>query len=193
MKVVAINSSPRIEGNTHILCRTALDALSQAGMETQYLQIGGKSVRGCTACGWCFNNPEARRCVFEDDPINECIEAMMEADGILLASPTYFADATTEMKALIDRAGYVGMAAGRCFKRKLGAAIVAVRRGGAVHVFDTINHFFLIHEMLVVGSIYWNLGIGHKIGQVEQDEEGMRTMTHLGENMAWALKRLGGD
>jgi multimeric flavodoxin WrbA len=173
------------------MCRTALDALQAADIQTEYLRIGGQPVRGCTACGWCFNNPDQKRCVYDNDPINECIAKMISADGIILASPTYFADATAEMKALIDRAGYVGMAAGRCFKRKLGAAAVAVRRGGAVHVFDTINHFFLIHEMLVVGSIYWNLGIGREPGQVSDDDEGMRTMTRLGENMAWALGRLG--
>jgi multimeric flavodoxin WrbA len=117
---------------------------------------------------------------------------MIDADGILLASPTYFADATAEMKALIDRAGFVGMAAGRCFKRKVGAAAVAVRRGGAIHVFDTINHFFLIHEMIVVGSVYWNLGIGLAPGDVRGDEEGMRTMSALGENMAWVLEKTAG-
>lgn len=191
MKVIAINSSPREGGNTEIMCRTALDALQAADIQTEYLRIGGQPVRGCTACGWCFNNPDQKRCVYDNDPINACIAKMISADGIILASPTYFADATAEMKALIDRAGYVGMAAGRCFKRKLGAAAVAVRRGGAVHVFDTINHFFLIHEMLVVGSIYWNLGIGREPGQVSDDDEGMRTMTRLGENMAWALGRLG--
>lgn len=191
MKVIAINSSPREGGNTEIMCRTALDALQAADVQTEYLRIGGQPVRGCTACGWCFNNPDQKRCVYDNDPINECIAKMISADGIILASPTYFADATAEMKALIDRAGYVGIAAGRCFKRKLGAAAVAVRRGGAVHVFDTINHFFLIHEMLVVGSIYWNLGIGREPGQVSDDDEGMRTMTRLGENMAWALGRLG--
>jgi multimeric flavodoxin WrbA len=191
MKVIAINSSPREGGNTEIMCRTALDALQAADIQTEYLRIGGQPVRGCTACGWCFNNPDQKRCVYDNDPINECIAKMISADGIILASPTYFADATAEMKALIDRAGYVGIAAGRCFKRKLGAAAVAVRRGGAVHVFDTINHFFLIHEMLVVGSIYWNLGIGREPGQVSDDDEGMRTMTRLGENMAWALGRLG--
>jgi multimeric flavodoxin WrbA len=191
MKVIAINSSPREGGNTEIMCRTALEPLEAAGVETEYLRIGGKPVHGCTGCRWCFKNPEQKRCVFDDDPINECIAKMMDADGILLASPTYFTDVTTEMKALIDRAGFVGIAAGRCFKHKVGAAIVAVRRGGSIHVFDTINHLFLYHEMLVVGSIYWNLGIGLQPGDVRNDEEGLRTMTQLGENMAWALEKLG--
>jgi multimeric flavodoxin WrbA len=122
--------------------------------------------------------------------VNECIEKMQESDGIILASPTYFADVTAEMKALIDRAGLVSIANGRNLKRKVGAAVVAVRRGGSIHVFDSINHFFLINEMIVPGSVYWNLGIGREKGEVEGDEEGIRTMTMLGENMAWLLKKI---
>ena len=122
--------------------------------------------------------------------VNACIEKMQEADGIILASPTYFADVTPELKALIDRAGFVARANGNLLKRKLGAAIVAVRRGGEIHAFDTINHFFLIQEMIIPGSIYWNMGFGREKGEVEKDEEGIRTMTVLGENMAWLLKKL---
>jgi multimeric flavodoxin WrbA len=127
-----------------------------------------------------------------DDVLNECIERMIEADGIILGSPTYFTDVTAEMKALIDRAGLVAMANGDMFKRKVGAAVVAVRRAGSIHVFDSINHFFLISEMVVPGSSYWNMGFGHDRGAVEQDEEGIRTMKVLGENMAWLLKRMQG-
>jgi multimeric flavodoxin WrbA len=114
---------------------------------------------------------------------------MVEADGIILASPTYFADVTAEIKALIDRAGYVSRANPDILKRKIGAAIVAVRRTGAIHAFDTLNHFFLISQMIVPGSSYWNIGIGRAIGDVEQDEEGLETMRTLGRNMAWLLKK----
>ncbi len=190
MKVVAINGSPRKGGNTEILLREVLGELEDAGVQTEYVQIGGNMVRGCTSCRWCFENAAEKRCVFEDDFVNDCIAKMMAADGILLGSPTYFADITPELKALIDRAGLVAIANDRCLRRKVGAAVVAVRRGGEIHPFDSINHFFLIQEMIVPGSIYWNLGIGRDIGEVRQDEEGMRTMKSLGRNMAWLLQKL---
>jgi multimeric flavodoxin WrbA len=125
--------------------------------------------------------------------MNEWIAKMRQADGIILASPTYFADVTPELKALIDRAGFVAGANDNFLRRKVGAAVVAVRRAGAIHVFDTINHFFLIREMIVPGSSYWNVGMGREEGEVEQDAEGLRTMTRLGENLAWLLRRVGAD
>jgi len=115
---------------------------------------------------------------------------MIEADGILLASPTYFADVTAEMKAFIDRCGMIGKANGDLFQRKVGAAIISVRRGGAIHAFDTINHFFLISQMIIPGSSYWNMGLGGNPGDVESDEEGLATMELLGHNMAWLLKKI---
>lgn len=121
--------------------------------------------------------------------MNDGIAKMRAADGIILASPTYFADITPELKALVDRAGYVNMANDRFLKRKAGAAVVAVRRGGEIHAFDTINHLFMICEMIIPGSCYWNMGFGREKGEVENDEEGVRTMKVLGENMAWLLQR----
>jgi multimeric flavodoxin WrbA len=124
------------------------------------------------------------------DILNDCIEKMLDADGIILASPTYFTDVSPEMKALIDRAGFVSKANQDMFRRKVGAAVVAVRRGGAIHAFDTMNHFFFISQMIVPGSSYWNIGIGLAPGEVRNDEEGMMTMTTLGANMAWLLKKI---
>ena len=115
---------------------------------------------------------------------------MAGADGIILGSPTHFADLTPVLKALIDRAGFVGMANGGMFKRKMGAAVVAVRRAGAIHVFDSINHFFLISQMIIAGSSYWNIGIGLDERDVENDAEGLKTMRVLGENMAWLMKKI---
>jgi multimeric flavodoxin WrbA len=126
----------------------------------------------------------------DNDVVNECIEKMREADGIILGSPTYFADITTDMKALIERAGFVAKANEDMFRRKVGVAVVAVRRGGAIHTFDSLNHFFFISQMIVPGSIYWNIGIGRDIGEVEKDEEGVETMKNLGQNMAWLLKKI---
>lgn len=189
MKVVAFNGSARKDGNTAILIRKVFAELEAEGIETELFQLAGKKIRGCTACGKCYKNKD-KRCVVDNDVMNECIDKMVEADGIILGSPTYFADVSTEMKALIDRAGFVARANSDMLGRKLGAAVVAVRRAGAIHVFDTINHFFLISQMIVPGSFYWNVGIGRKPGEVEQDSEGLETMQILGKNMAWLLKKI---
>ena len=190
MKVVAISASARKDGNTAILIKQVLKELKQAGLETELVQLAGQRIRGCTACYRCFKNKDGR-CAMKTDVVNKVIARMLEADGMILGSPTYFADASPEMLALIGRAGMVAIANGGMFKRKVGAAVVAVRRGGAIHAFDSINHFFFISQMIVPGSSYWNVGIGREKGQVKNDEEGMRTMTVLGRNMAWLLKKLG--
>jgi multimeric flavodoxin WrbA len=133
-----------------------------------------------------------RHCSVKDDILNDCIDKMLVADGMVLGSPTYFADVSTELKALIDRVGFVARANNDMFKRKVGAAVVAARRGGAIHAFDSINHFFLISQMIIPGSIYWNLAFGLEKGEVEKDEEGIRIVEILGKNMAWLLKRVHG-
>ncbi len=189
MKLVAFNCSPRKEGNTAILLRKALESAAAEGVETELVQVGGRPLHGCRACYACLKNKD-RRCGMSDDIANECIGKMLDADGILIGSPTYFSDVTAEAKALIDRAGLVSRVNGDLLRRKLGAAVVAVRRAGAIHTFDTINHFFLIGGMIIPGSSYWNVGIGRNPGEVSQDEEGMKTMTDLGANMAWLMKKL---
>jgi len=191
MKVIAINGSARKDGNTAILLNHALSPLAADGIETELVQLAGKPIRGCIACYKCFERKNCR-CAVESDGCNDLIAKMVEADGILLGSPTYFADVTAELKALIDRAGLVAKANASMFRRKVGAAVVAVRRGGSIHAFDTMNHFFLISEMIVPGSIYWNMGFGMDKGDVTDDEEGIRTMTALGENMAWLLGKIHG-
>jgi multimeric flavodoxin WrbA len=189
MNVVAFSGSARKNGNTSILVKEVFKGLEAAGIETELVQLAGEEIRGCTACYRCFTTKD-RRCAVTNDYANHCIEKMVSADGIILASPTYFADVTTETKALIDRSGMVARANGNMLRRKVGAAVVAVRRGGAIHTFDTLNHFFFIGEMIVPGSNYWNVGVGRNIGEVENDEEGMQTMKTLGDNMAWLLKKL---
>lgn len=191
MKVIAFNGSARKDGNTAILVKHVFDELEKEGINTELVQLAGQEIRGCSACGGCFTSKD-QRCVKNNDIANDCIEKMAGADGIILASPTYFADVTTEMKALIDRAGCVSRANGNMLRRKVGAAVVAVRRGGAIHAFDTMNHFFFIGEMVVPGSSYWNMGLGRNAGEVESDEEGVQTMKDLGANMAWLLKKLNG-
>ncbi len=189
MKVVAFNGSARKDGNTAILINQALEELQRQEIETEMIQLSGQRIRGCTACYKCFDNKD-RKCAVTEDAMNEYIARMFDADGIILASPTYFADVSAELKALIDRAGLVARANDNMFRRKVGAAIVAVRRAGAIHAFDTINHFFLIGEMIIPGSSYWNVGFGLKKGDAENDEEGLQTMQQLGQNMAWLLKKI---
>lgn len=191
MKVVAFNGSVRKDGNTALLIGQVLKALEEEGIETELVQLAGKSLRGCRACRGCIERKD-KRCVYNGDMVNKYIKKMLDADGIILGSPVYFSMMTSEMKALIDRSGYVARANSDMFKRKVGAAVVAVRRAGAMPTFDAINHFFLISQMIVPGSSYWNIGIGHKVGDVENDAEGMKTMETLGRNMAWLLKRLEG-
>lgn len=189
MKVIAFNGSARKDGNTAILINQVFSELEKQDIETEMIQFSGQKIRGCIACYKCFENKD-ERCSVKDDLVNDCIEKMLEADGIILASPTYFADVSSELKALIDRAGLVAKANGDMFKRKAGAAIVAVRRGGSIHAFDSINHFFLIGQMLIPGSSYWNMGFGLEKGDAEKDEEGLQTMTTLGRNMAWLLEKI---
>lgn len=189
MEAIAINGSPRKGGNTEILLKKVLEPLEGAGWSTTYLRIGGKRVRGCTACMKCVEKQNTR-CAIEDDVINDYLEQMLAADAIILGSPTYFTDVTAEMKALIDRAGFVALANGGAFSGKIGAAVVAARRGGATHVFDTINHMFLTSSMIVPGSLYWNFGLGTDKGEVGGDEEAMRNMNHLGQTIAWLGKAM---
>jgi len=189
MKVVAFNGSPRRDGNTTYLVNTVFEELKKENIDCELVNLAGKNIHGCIACYECVDNQD-KRCAVKNDILNDCIEKMLDADGIILASPTYFSNVTTEMKALIDRAGLVAKANSSMFKRKVGAGVVSVRRAGAIHVFNSINLFFLIGEMIVPGSSYWNLAIGMDKGDVKSDLEGIETMKNLGKNIAWLLKKL---
>jgi multimeric flavodoxin WrbA len=189
MKAVAFNGSPRMGGNTEFLLRKVLEPMAAAGIETELVQVGGRAVRGCTACGTCMETKNGR-CVITTDIVNDCIGKMFAADAIILGSPTYFADMTAELKALIDRAGFVALANGGRFARKIGAAVVVNRRGGATNVMDSINHMFLMSRMIVPGSTYWNFGVGLDKGDVGNDAEALANMKDLGETIAWLIKRL---
>jgi len=190
MKAIAINGSPRKGGNTELLLRKVLEPLTAAGWETDFIQLGGTPIRGCRACYQCFKTRNAR-CGQEEDIFNDCMQHMVQADAIILGSPTYFTDVSAEMKALLDRAGLVAVANGGLFRRKIGAAVVAVRRGGGTHAFDTMNHMFLMSGAIIPGSTYWNLGFGLDKGEVMRDEEGLRNMKDLGETIAWLGKAIG--
>jgi multimeric flavodoxin WrbA len=189
MKVVAFNGSPRKEGNTAILLSLALDELKKEGIETELIQLAGETLSGCTACNRCGENKDGK-CAIAKDRVNEYIAKMQQAQGILLGSPTYISDMTANMKALIERSAVVSRRNGDLFKRKVGAAVIAVRRAGSTHVLSSMNYFFLITEMIISGSSYWNMGIGLAPGDVRSDAEGIQTMKTLGQNMAWLLKKL---
>ena len=191
MNVIAFNGSGRKDGNTAVLLNTVLDELSREGIETELIQLAGKAPQGCIACYKCFENKD-QKCSVTTDNLNEYLAKMIKADGILLGSPVYFTDVTAGIKALIERCGMVSIANGGLFRRKVGAAVVAVRRAGAVRTFDTLNHLFLHGQMIIAGSTYWNVGIGREPGQVREDGEGIQTMQTLGKNMAWLLKKIHG-
>lgn len=189
MKVLGINCSPRKGGNTEILIREVFKSLEKENIKTELFQIGGKRVNGCVACMKCKKKKDGF-CHQKNDVINDCIRKMVNADAIIIGSPVYNADISADAKAFLEVASYALRASGSPLKRKPGAAVIAVRRAGAVHSFDSINHFFLINEMIIPGSSYWNIGIGREKGEVLKDEEGMKTMKVLGENMAWLLKMI---
>lgn len=189
MNVVAFNGSPRRDGNTTAMLKHVLNTLERDGIKTELVQLADLRLRGCRACGQCATIKN-RHCALPDDGLNACIDKMLAADGILLGSPTYFADLTADLKALIDRAGMTALRNDYMFRRKVGAAVVAVRRAGAIHAFDSINHFFLINQMIVPGSCYWNIALGREKGEAEKDAEGVRTMQVLGQNMAWLMKHI---
>ncbi|MFX0102422.1 MAG: flavodoxin family protein [Candidatus Hodarchaeota archaeon] len=191
MKILGINGSSRPEGNTTQLLEMVIEAIKEElpDVETEIIQLASKKVEPCLARGNCFKKKD-NKCI-QDDDVNEIFAKMLDADAIILGSPTYFADVSGRMKNLIDRIGYLGIANGHALKHKLGAAVVAVRRQGACRAFNSINMVFLINQMFVVGSSYWNLGIGKHEGDVQEDKEGQDTMKNLGKNFAWLLKKIG--
>jgi len=189
MKAIAINGSPRKGGNTEYLLKKVLEPIGAAGIKTELIQIGGKAVRGCVACYKCRERKDSK-CANKTDIVNKCIDKMVEADAIILGSPTYFAGMTAEMKALVDRAGMVARVNGFLFARKIGCAVSVNRRAGAINVMDAINHMFLISKMIVPGSTYWNFGVGMNEGDVKGDAEALENMNDLGQTIAWLLKSL---
>ena len=189
MKVLAINSSARKDGNTALLLGRVLEELRKEGIETELIQLAGQMIEPCKACWACGGQGN---CVHRKDQFREIFDKMKEADGILLGSPVYSANISATMQALLERAAVVGDMNPGLFTHKVGAAVVAARRGGALNAVDAMNHFFLNHEMFVVGSTYWNMAYGQLPGDVAKDTEGLANMENLGKNMAWLLKGLNG-
>ena len=189
MYVIAINGSPRKEGTTELLLKEVLGELKTAGWETELEKVGGTAIRGCIACEKCFENKD-NECSVKKDKFNTIFSKMLKADAMILGSPTYFAAVSADLKALTERAGYVAYANGHAFSGKIGAAVVAVRRGGATHAYDTINHMFQMSRMVIPCSTYWNMGFGLGKGEVLKDEEGLANMRHLGKSIDWLGKAI---
>jgi len=191
MKVIALNASARKNGNTALLLQTVGEALQTEGIEMEMIQLAGKTLKGCRACYKCFQNKDGH-CAVGTDMVNEIIDRVVAADGLLLGSPTYFSDVTANMRAFIERCGFVARANDYLLKRKVGASVVAVRRAGAIPAFSSMNLFLHYMQMIQPGSSYWNIGIGRDMGDVLKDPEGLQTMRDLGANMAWLMKKLAG-
>jgi multimeric flavodoxin WrbA len=190
MKVTAFNGSGRKDGNTCLLLKTVLDELKEEGIETELVQMAEQDpIQGCIACYKCMERKNMK-CAIETDPFNQYFEKISKADGLLLGSPVYFSDVTAGMKALMERTGLVARANGNLLRRKVGAGVVAVRRAGSNHTLASLNYLFLISEMIIPGSSYWNMALGRKPGDVLEDAEGIQTMRNLGKNMAWLLKKI---
>jgi len=187
MKVVAFNGSPRKEGNTYQAIKIVTGELEKAGIETEIIHVGHKAIRGCIACGKCIENRD-EKCSFTGDDVNEWIQKIKNADGVIFGSPVYYAGVNGTMKAFLDRAFYVANANGGLFRHKVGAAVVALRRSGGVSTFDQLNHYLAFSEMLIPSANYWNVIHGTLPGEALQDEEGLQIMRVLGKNMAWLLK-----
>jgi multimeric flavodoxin WrbA len=192
MKVVLFNGSSRKRGVTNIALNIVMKELESEGIKTELIWLGLDRLSGCNACYECLKTKD-KKCVIQTDRMNEYIAKIIEADGVIIGSPTYFANISSRVKALIDRAGLVGLVNGSIYKHKVGADVIAVRRAGAVHAFSSINYFFLINQMHVIGSNYWNLGINPSVSnpeEFENDEEGIETFKVLGKNMAYVIKKL---
>jgi multimeric flavodoxin WrbA len=187
--VIALNGSPRKKGNTYLLLKTVLSELEELGISTQIINLGSEKLSGCMACYDCKKRNDFT-CKIESDPFNKIFDACMKADGIILGSPVYVGGMSSQLKAFIDRACLVNKYNNEPLRRKLGAAVVAVRRNGALETFNSINNFFTLSQMIVVGSTYWNQGIGRNKGEVLEDEEGIQTMVNLGKNMGWLISQI---
>ncbi len=189
MKVIAINASPRQGGNTELMLKKVLETVEKHGFETKLIQIGGKNIHGCRGC-WACQKLKNRKCAYNDDILNDILEDVFSADAIVLGTPSYFSDMTAELKAFIDRAGVIALANGKLFKHKIAAGVVAQRRGGGTSIQASLHHMFLMSEMIIPGSTYWNLGFGRDKGEVINDKEAMENMQNLGENICWLLEKI---
>lgn len=189
MKAILICGSPREEGNTEYLLNHCANVLKDKNIEAEVIQLAGKEIKGCLGCGWCRKN-EKLCCIQDQDDFLPIFKKMLESDIIILGSPVYFGSATPEIMALIDRAGFIGRS-NQLFARKIGAAITVGRRAGQNFTFSQLCYWFLINNMIVPGSSYWNVASAGAIGTVQDDAEAITTVTDLADNIAWLSEKIG--
>lgn len=187
MKVIGFNGSPRKKGNTACSLNIVFEQLENEGIETELIQVGKEKIQGCKACYGCVKKRN-EQCVIEDDPVNEWIQKIKAADGILLGSPVHFSGVAGTMKSFLDRAFFVSSSNGGLYRHKVGASVAAVRRSGGLPTMNSLNHYILYSEMIMPSSNYWNVAHGTNPGEMEQDAEGGQILEVLGRNMAWIMK-----
>lgn len=186
MKVVAFNGSPKKDGNTNLAIEMVASELKKEGIEVEIIHVGNKLIQGCMACNACMKNKD-EKCIIKGDDVNEWIQKMKEADGIILGTPVHYAAIGGTMKSFLDRAFYV-MGSTSMLRHKVGAAVVAVRRSGGMPAFEQLNNYLNYSEMVMPTGNYWNVIHGTAPGEVKEDAEGKQIMEVLGKNMAWVLK-----
>jgi multimeric flavodoxin WrbA len=187
MKVIAVNGSPNKEGNTYHALKIIEGRLKENNIDMEILHIGNKAVHGCIACGKCRENKD-EKCIITDDSVNDCIQIIKAADGLILGAPVHYSGIPGTMKSFLDRIFYVATSNGGLFRQKVAAAAVAVRRSGGSSTLDGLYHFLAYSEMLIATSNYWNIIHGRMPGEVLKDDEGVQTLEVLGGNIAWLLK-----
>lgn len=187
MKVIGFNGSPRKRGNTASSLHIVLAEFEKAGIATEMVHVGKEKIRGCIACMGCRKNQD-EACTITGDPVNDWIQLIKEADGVLFGSPVYFSGVAGTMKSFLDRAFFVSSVNGGLFRHKVGAAVAAVRRSGGLPTVDTLNHYINYSEMIMPSANYWNVAHGLAPGEMEKDYEGTQIMEVLGKNMAWIMK-----
>jgi len=187
MKVVAISGSPRSNGNTERACQMALQPIAEAGIETELISLAGKHIEPCTACGACA---KTKKCTAHQDDFPDLMEKVKVAEGLILASPVYFGCATGPICNFMHRLGYVSRRSGNFLARKIGGPIAVARRAGQNATFAQLAMFYSINDMIQVGSTYWNVFLAREAGEIEKDQEGIETITHFGQNIAWLLGKL---
>ena len=184
-KVVLISGSPKPEGNTALLMRECAQVIEAAGVQTEIISFAGRKIESCIACQKC----KSGHCGLEDG-LNEIIDKIRPAQGLIVGTPVYFGTARGDTMCALQRIGYVSRNSDNFLKSKVGGPVAVARRGGQTLTLQEMMMFFLINEMIVPGSSYWNVGVGRDIGDVEGDAEGIQTMKTLGQNIAWLLKKL---
>ena len=189
MKVIGISGSPRRGGNTEIAVNLTLKEIAKEGIDTEFISLSDKRIEPCTACMGCRQRPQ---CSIEDDDFAPIFETIIEADGLIVGTPVYFGSATPQTMALLGRVGYVSRNNGNLLRKKVGGPIVVARRAGQNFTYAQLLYFYMINEMIVIGSTYWNIAFGRGPGEIEEDQEGIETVVNFGRNLAWLLKRIRG-